>query len=174
MIPEAGFDTVGVSNEFDETREASLIDLVETIDYSPAAGLTSASLDESLVEASDAQNNVQEEVERIQESLLAGADPSLIAEPAAAGASATQGNEGHEAVFVNYLNPEMIPEAGFDTVGVSNEFDETREASLIDLVETIDYSPAAGLTSATLDEDDLGLIQTEATDEAVNSIISAV
>ncbi|OQW80223.1 MAG: hypothetical protein BVN35_00120, partial [Proteobacteria bacterium ST_bin11] len=61
--------------------------------------------------------------EEIQAALLAGADPTVIAEATAAGAAAGAGgaagagNEGHVPVIVEYLNPVAPVTNGFDTTG---------------------------------------------------------
>lgn len=69
-------------------------------------------------------------VEAIQQAILAGADPSQVAEATAAGAGNSAGNEGHSAVYVDYLAPEVTPESGFDTIGVSTTFPDTQEEEL--------------------------------------------
>ncbi|WFP49720.1 retention module-containing protein [Methylomonas sp. EFPC3] len=68
-------------------------------------------------------------VEDIQAALLAGADPTQIADPTAAGAPAAgaagggvAGNEGHVPVSVDYLNPVAPVTNGFDTTGPSVAF----------------------------------------------------
>lgn len=67
--------------------------------------------------------------EDIQAALLAGADPTQIADPTAAGAPAAgaagggvAGNEGHVPVSVDYLNPVAPVTNGFDTTGPSVAF----------------------------------------------------
>jgi hypothetical protein len=87
-----------------------------------------ALLDDEVFEpaSTDVANNeetVSDDVDAIQQAILEGQDPTQAAEATAAGAGNTTGNEGHDAVFVDYLEPERIPEAGFDTVGVSNSYD---------------------------------------------------
>ncbi|MCX4186909.1 retention module-containing protein [Methylophaga sp. OBS4] len=71
------------------------------------------------------------DVEAIQQAVLEGEDPTLIQEATAAGAGTQTGNEGHDAVFVDYLNPEVIPEAGFDTTGVTNEYTLPEEDNIV-------------------------------------------
>ncbi|EEF78887.1 retention module-containing protein [Methylophaga thiooxydans] len=94
--------------------------------------------------------DIPEDVAAIQQALLDGEDPTEVGEATAAGAGVTgTGNEGHEAVFVNYLNPEVTPEAGFDTIGVNNEIEDLEEEQLID------GTPTAGTITVLLDEDDL-------------------
>ncbi len=81
--------------------------------------------------AETASDDVPDDVAAIQQALLEGEDPTEIGEATAAGAGVEDGNEGHEAVFVDYLNPEVTPDAGFDTIGVSNEFDQPEEDIII-------------------------------------------
>ena len=99
---------------------------------------------------------VPDDVAAIQQALLAGEDPTQIGEATAAGAGVEgTGNEGHEPVFVDYLNPAVIPDAGFDTVGVTNQYDLPEEDIII-LPEEEDGSPSTGGTDVFVDEDDLG------------------
>ena len=64
----------------------------------------------------------------IQQAILAGLDPTQVAEATAAGAGTqSSGNEGHSPVYVNYLAPEVVPESGFDTTGISVAFPEVLE-----------------------------------------------
>jgi len=69
--------------------------------------------------------------EDIQAALLAGADPTQIADPTAAGApgagpagGGVAGNEGHVPVSVDYLNPVAPVTNGFDTTGPSVAFND--------------------------------------------------
>ena len=65
------------------------------------------------------------DADAIQQAILAGVDPTELTEATAAGAGAgTGGNEGSEFVTVDYLAPEVTPESGFETTGISIEFDE--------------------------------------------------
>lgn len=66
-------------------------------------------------------------VEAIQQALLAGADPTQVAEATAAGGApaaggAGAGNEGHVPVSVDYLNPVAPVTNGFDTSGPAVAF----------------------------------------------------
>ena len=64
----------------------------------------------------------------LQQAILEGADPTQVAEATAAGAGAqADGNEGHSPVSVDYLAPEVIPESGFETTGVSVAFPEIED-----------------------------------------------
>lgn len=74
---------------------------------------------------------VPDDIAAIQQALLEGEDPTQVGEATAAGAGVEGGNEGHEPVFVDYLNPAVIPDAGFDTVGVMNEYDLPEEDIII-------------------------------------------
>ena len=75
-----------------------------------------------------AQNraDANDEVAALQEALANNPDidptaelPAAAAGPAAGG---TEGNNGHTVVSVDYLNPTAPVEAGFDTIGISQEF----------------------------------------------------
>lgn len=74
---------------------------------------------------------VPDDIAAIQQALLEGEDPTQVGEATAAGAGVEAGNEGHEPVFVDYLNPAIIPDAGFDTVGVTNTYDLPEEDIII-------------------------------------------
>ncbi len=79
----------------------------------------------------DPTTNTDTNVDSIQQAILAGADPTQITEATAAGAGAqTNGNEGHSPVYVDYLAPEVTPESGFDTTGVSVAFPEIEKELL--------------------------------------------
>ena len=78
--------------------------------------------------AEGAQEDVPDDVAAIQQALLEGQDPTEIGEATAAGAGVEGGNEGNNtAVFVDYLNPSVTPDAGFDTIGVNNSYDLPEE-----------------------------------------------
>jgi len=64
------------------------------------------------------------DVVTLQEAIEAGSDPSIIAEPAAAGQTETENNEGIDFVEVSHLAPEVTPTSGFDTTGIAIEFPE--------------------------------------------------
>lgn len=110
----------------------------QTIDL----GRNSQAVVENLFEDGPASESSEqshiEDVEAIQQSLLEGEDPTVNQEATAAGAGVQTGNEGHEAVFVDYLNPEVIPEAGFDTTGVSNEYALPEEDIIVTEQEATD------------------------------------
>jgi T1SS-143 domain-containing protein len=94
--------------------------------------------------------DVDSEVDALQQALLEGADPSQIGDATAAGAgTGSGGNEGSDVVQILYEAPEVTPESGFDTTGITVEFDDEREE------ETFDDVPTAGTTTVLLDEDDL-------------------
>ncbi|MDO8826109.1 retention module-containing protein [Methylophaga sp.] len=57
------------------------------------------------------------DISALQQAILAGVDPTLAADPAAAGAGVEESEGSHEAVYVDYLAPSVIPESGFDTTG---------------------------------------------------------
>uniref|UniRef100_UPI003F69B9D0 retention module-containing protein n=1 Tax=Methylophaga sp. TaxID=2024840 RepID=UPI003F69B9D0 len=110
---------------------------------------------------------VPDDVAAIQQAILEGEDPTEAGEATAAGAGVQGGNEGHDAVFVNYLNPEVTPEAGFDTIGVSNEIEEVEDEQLLE------GTPTAGLVTVLLDEDDLGR-NDEETSQAINDFLDGI
>ena len=112
--------------------------------FDPATATASAIEDET----------VPADVAAIQQALLEGEDPTETAEATAAGAGVEGGNEGHEAVFVDYLNPAVTPEAGFDTIGVTNEYDLPEEDLIF--IEEAGGAPFTGGTEVLVDEDDLG------------------
>ena len=98
-----------------------------------------------------APSDADSDVAALQQALLDGADPSQIGDATAAGAGNTAGgNEGTNIVQVIHEAPEVTPEAGFDTTGITVEFDESREED-----EIFDDVPTTGLTTVLLDEDDL-------------------
>ncbi|MDF1588136.1 MAG: retention module-containing protein [Gammaproteobacteria bacterium] len=83
------------------------------------------------------------EVDAIQAALLAGEDPTQIAEATAAGAGVEDGNEGHPPVVVDYLAPQVTPDSGFDTTGIGVVFPEIEEELQApispDLTPPVDY-----------------------------------
>jgi VCBS repeat-containing protein len=81
--------------------------------------------------AEGAQDDVPDDVAAIQQALLEGEDPTEIGEATAAGAGVEGSDGGHEAVFVDYLNPAVTPDAGFDTIGVTNSYDLPEEDIII-------------------------------------------
>jgi len=70
------------------------------------------------------QTEVQDEVAALQQALLDGTDPTQVGEATAAGANADlqNGNEGTNAVTVDYLAPEVPVTSGFETTGPSVAF----------------------------------------------------
>jgi T1SS-143 domain-containing protein len=112
--------------------------------------------------------DVPDDVAAIQQAILEGEDPTEAGEATAAGAGAGGGNEGHDAVFVNYLNPEVTPDAGFDTVGVNSTVDDIEDEQLIDGV------PTAGLVTVLLDEDDLSFRSDEEVAQAINDFLDSI
>ena len=85
------------------------------------AVLDSEAYDPSIIQ--DAAQSADSDIEALQQALLDGVDPTQIGEATAAGAGAgTEGNEGSEPVYVDYLAPEVTPDSGFDTTGIAVEF----------------------------------------------------
>ena len=69
------------------------------------------------------------EVEAIQAAIAAGADPSDITEPPAAG---TLEDDGFSTVRIEYAEPRAIVENGFDTTGINFDLVDVRDgASLV-------------------------------------------
>jgi Ca2+-binding RTX toxin-like protein len=75
-------------------------------------------------QAESLQTSENADVESIQQAILDGDDPTQTTPATAAGAGVESSNEGIDFVQVNYEKPEMIPEAGFDTTGISFAFEE--------------------------------------------------
>lgn len=93
-----------------------------------------ATIDSRVIDAAAVAESVADtdaDIAAIQQAILEGRDPSEITEAPAAGAGVEGGNEGHDAVFVDYLNPEVTPEAGFDTIGVSRDFSVPEETTIV-------------------------------------------
>lgn len=117
-------------------------------------------------QTAQSEKSANEEVAALQDALINNPnfDPTTELPAAAAGTPATgvADNDGHSTVSVNYLNPEAPVEAGFDTIGINQEFQQPEE----DLPPVIDDDsppvieengrPSAGATLESVDEDDLG------------------
>ncbi|MTI63533.1 retention module-containing protein [Methylophaga sp.] len=115
---EDGLVEIGLANN-------QTIDLGRNSEVSLKSLIDDASFSETVEESTSA------DVEAIQQALLEGGDPTVNEEATAAGAGVQTGNEGHEAVFVDYLNPEVTPEAGFDTTGVTNQYSFPEEDIIV-------------------------------------------
>lgn len=75
-----------------------------------------------------------DDIEAIQQALLDGEDPTLIADPAAAGAVGEASSEGGSSTVVReYLNPSMTPQNGFDTTGPSISFLTPEQTQFLNL-----------------------------------------
>jgi T1SS-143 domain-containing protein len=112
-------------------------------------------------QAESLQISENADVESIQQAILGGDDPTQTTQATAAGAGVESSNEGVDFVQVDYEKPEMIPEAGFDTTGISFTFEEefidegaTDDSNSL-LANQLDDVPSAGTTILLLDEDDL-------------------
>lgn len=90
--------------------------------------------------ADGGSDNVTDDIAAIQQAILEGEDPTKAGEATAAGAGTEGGNEGHEAEFVDYLNPEVTPDAGFDTVGVNSPTDDYVDEQQIILLQQSEQS----------------------------------
>jgi len=130
-----------------EFADGSVMDLGR----SSQAMLDDAVFDPTATAVADApSDDVPDDVAAIQQALLEGEDPTEVGEATAAGAGVSgTGNEGHEPVFVDYLNPEVTPDAGFDTVGVSNTFDQPEEDIII--LEEEEEEPTGPVVSVSVD-----------------------
>ena len=79
--------------------------------------------DNTTPSAATADSELFDDIEAIQQALLAGADPTEIADPTAAGPGAQPSSEGgSDTVVVDYLAPRVTPQAGFDTTGPEISF----------------------------------------------------
>jgi T1SS-143 domain-containing protein len=91
------------------------------------------------------------DVDSIQAAILAGADPTEVAEETAAGGEGeAEGNEGSSIVQIIANREEVDPTAGFETIGFSDSTEDTIEEEFFDDVPKI-----LGTTTVLLDEDDL-------------------
>jgi len=97
-------------------------------------------------------SSAEDEVAAIQQALANddSFDPTTLKAPAAGGvpANAQEGEQtgGHSIVDVNYLNPEITPESGFNTMGINNE------ALVLDLLSNeFILSPRVAAVVKTLD-----------------------
>ncbi|MGB0204335.1 MAG: retention module-containing protein, partial [Neptuniibacter sp.] len=73
------------------------------------------------------------DVDSIQAAILAGADPTQVAEATAAGgetAAGGDGNEGSSTVNVERTAEEVDPNAGYDTIGFQTSFEQPEEELL--------------------------------------------
>jgi Ca2+-binding RTX toxin-like protein len=67
-----------------------------------------------------ANNDVQDEIDALQQALLDGTDPTPVADATAAGPESQQGgNEGTTSVSVDFIAPEVSVTSGFETSGPS-------------------------------------------------------
>lgn len=96
--------------------------------------------------------DVVDEIEAIQQALLAGEDPTQIADATAAGPGALPTSEGgSDAVVVDYLAPRITPDSGFETTGPGVAFldpppfdflvDESDDLDPIDPIDPTDPGP---------------------------------
>lgn len=133
------------------------------------AMLDSAVFNPNVTEFAESEgDDVPDDVAAIQQAILEGEDPTEAGEATAAGAGVEGSDGGHDAVFVNYLNPEVTPDAGFETIGVNSTVDDIEDEQLIDGV------PTAGLVTVLLDEDDLLNLDPEEAESAAQSFIDGI
>jgi len=116
-----------------DANDGSSIDLGHSDQLNLAEALQDAQPAIDVVDTSAAEQSAAQ----IQQALLAGADPTQVAEATAAGAGAGAvggggaGNEGHAAVSVDYLNPVAPVTNGFETTGPAINFSFVQEEPLI-------------------------------------------
>jgi Ca2+-binding RTX toxin-like protein len=97
-FPDGGVMDLGRNSQAVLDSEAFELDVAEA-DTPPAA-------------------DVVDDIDAIQQALLAGEDPTQVADPTAAGPGAQPTSEGgSEAVVVDYLAPRITPDSGFETTG---------------------------------------------------------
>lgn len=116
-FPDGGVMDLGRNSQAVLDIEAFEFDVAETNTPPPAADL-------------------EDDIDAIQQALLAGDDPTEVAEPTAAGPGAQPTSEGgSEAVVVDYLAPRVTPQAGFETIGPSIIFPTIEEEQLPTLID---------------------------------------
>lgn len=98
-----------------------------------------------------AADNVVDDIEAIQQALLAGEDPTQVADATAAGPGAQPTSEGgSEAVVVDYLAPRITPDSGFETTGPEVTFlDPPPFDFLVDESEDLDPAEPVDPTDPT-------------------------
>ena len=108
---------------------------------------------ESIEEAVASTSETNSDIDAIQAAILAGQDPTEVAEATAAGAGGdgAGGNEGSSFVQISATRAEVDPTAGFNTQGFSDPATRTIQDEGI-----FDDIPKVGATTVFLDEDDLG------------------
>jgi hypothetical protein len=117
----------------------------ETFEFDVAAG-----------ETPEPAADVVDDIEAIQQALLAGEDPTQIADATAAGPGAQPTSEGgSDAVVVDYLAPRVTPDSGFETTGPGVDFLDpppfeflVDESDDLDPVDPIDTPPPPPETSS--------------------------
>lgn len=93
-------------------------------------------------QTAQSRESADEEVATFQEALTdPNFDPTVDLPATAAGPAAAGelGNNGHIVVSVDYLNPKTPVEAGFETIGISQNFEQPDE----ELPPVVDNSPKA-------------------------------
>lgn len=128
-FPDGGVMDLGRNSQAVLDSEAFELDVAEA-DTPPAA-------------------DVVDDIDAIQQALLAGEDPTQVADPTAAGPGAQPTSEGgSEAVVVDYLAPRITPDSGFETTGPGIAFpdpppfeflvDESDDLDPIDPIDPVD------------------------------------
>ncbi len=91
-------------------------------------------------------------VEKLQQAIAEGADPTVIAEAPAAGIQSSE-DEGHTLVSIDYLAPEMTPDSGFETKGIESERSEFDDEPEDELETDVNDVPVAVVDTAGIFED---------------------
>jgi hypothetical protein len=105
---------------------------IENFDLSEAV-IDGDSIDDAISGAISGAEPAQDgDVDAIQAAILAGADPTEVAEATAAGAGgdAASGNEGTSTVVIDRTAGEVDPNAGYDTIGFADTFTQPEEELL--------------------------------------------
>jgi|GEM_PF-5890284 len=120
-------DRIDATDILETADGASLVVALDGGGSLDMGGNDRMALGDALPDGGDITGNGQAQasgpsVEDIQAALLAGQDPTKVADPTAAGAPAAGGgpgggNEGHGIVSIDYLNPVAPVNNGFDTIG---------------------------------------------------------
>ncbi|WP_299181080.1 retention module-containing protein, partial [uncultured Neptuniibacter sp.] len=93
---------------------------------------------------SQANTDAAAEADAIQAAILAGADPTEVGEATAAGgetgAGGNQGNEGTSTVNIARTAGEVDPNAGYETIGIQDSFEQPEQEDLGVVLPTVSVS----------------------------------
>jgi len=100
--------------------------------------------------AGQSSQQAQDDVARMQEAIAKGEDfdPSKLPATAAGGAAGGTGggNEGHTFVQVDYLNPRITPDSGFNTTGISVAFPVQEDVLILNPAQPVPSVPLPGIS----------------------------